>query len=581
MKKYNIISNPIKDLYKIFSLILLITVFSCNEDEFLKEVPLDFYSPENSYVTYDNFESAILNLYVQVRDEIYSNSEEQYFPTLAWGLTELSYPHKDFGASPSISSILLPTNTDVVYGALWQPAYSIIYNANVIIGRADDDASELTDDEKILIKAEAMFFRAYAYKMLANLYGGVPIVLEEITTPKRDFVRASREEVYEQCASDLEYAVANLKDIGDVDDSRISNLVASHVLAEVYISLEDWESAISEASKVIDNSATSLMTERFGSRADEEPNEDMPWVTGGDVYWDLFRKDNQNRSTGNTEALWVLQYAFNVTGGGDGLPGVRCQIPRLWQAKIANDDGSYSMIVPMPNDYYFGRGGGFMRPSHYFFTTLWEKSGYDEDIRNSEYNIVRDIKVNNPDSDHDGKWIIADDLPLSYTSFNDTMRNFWPVVAKASTPGNFPSEYYSDDQTVPGSLTSDGTRLWRDRYVIRLAETYLLRAEAYLGNSEQANAAADINVVRRRANAPEIDASDVDIDYILDERLRELHFEELYILTLGRLGKIVERAQKYNPYVGDSYESYNDLWPIPYDEIEKNTEAVLEQNPGY
>ncbi len=581
MKK-NIINSLIKRTDKPFLFFaLIIMVFSCDEDKFLQETPLDFYSPENSYITYDNFESAILNLYTQVRDNIFTESEDPYFPTLAWGLTELSYPHKDFGASPDISAILLPTNTDVVYGALWQPAYSIIYNTNVIIERADADVSELTDEEKILIKAEAMFFRAYAYKMLANIYGGVPIVLEEISTPKRDFVRASRDEVYGQCASDLEYAVANLKDIGEVDDSRISNLVASHVLAEVYISLEQWGNAISEASKVINNPATALMTERFGSRADEEINEDMPWVSGGDVYWDLFRKGNQNRSSGNTEALWVLQFAFNVTGGGEGLPGVRCQIPRLWQAKITNRDGSNSMIVPLPNDYYFGRGGGFMRPSSYFLNTIWEKSGYDQDMRNSGYNIVRDIKVNNPDSDYDGKWVIADNLPLVYKSYNDTMRNFWPVVAKASTAGKFPTEYYNEDQTVPGSLTSDATRLWRDRYVFRLAETYLLRAEAYLGNNELGKAADDINKVRQRANAPVIKASDVDIDYILDERIRELHFEELYLLTLGRLGKIVERTKKYNPYVGDSYGQYNNLWPIPYDEIEKNTEAELEQNPGY
>ena len=76
-----------------------------------------------------------------------------------------------------------------------------------------------------------------------------------------------------------------------------------------------------------------------------------------------------------------------------------------------------------------------------------------------------------------------------------------------------------------------------DQYVFRLAETYLLRAEAYLGNGDQVNAAADINMVRTRANAPEIDPSMVNIDYILDERIRELYYEELRLLTLTRLGK--------------------------------------------
>lgn len=84
-----------------------------------------------------------------------------------------------------------------------------------------------------------------------------------------------------------------------------------------------------------------------------------------------------------------------------------------------------------------------------------------------------------------------------------------------------------------------------------------------------------------RADAPEVDQSMVDIDYILDERIRELYYEEHRLLTLMRLGKLVERTKNLNPWVGDSYLLHNDLWPIPYDDIEKNIEAVLEQNPGY
>ncbi|MDR1103037.1 MAG: RagB/SusD family nutrient uptake outer membrane protein, partial [Tannerella sp.] len=126
----------------------------------------------------------------------------------------------------------------------------------------------------------------------------------------------------------------------------------------------------------------------------------------------------------------------------------------------------------------------------------------------------------------------------------------------------------------------------------RLAETYLLRAEAYLNKGDKANAAKDINAVRDRSQAPRVDAADVDIDYILDERLRELTFEEFRMLTLCRMGKLVERTKKYNysfngldgnpvESSGMSMEEYHNLWPIPYNEIERNTEAVLEQNPGY
>lgn len=582
MKKYIFITQlKIKTLLKGFIFFTLIIFSACNEDKFLNEVPLDFYSPENSFVTYGNFESAVVNLYNRVRTDFYSEDNARTFPSLSWSGTEIAYTHKDLGLVPNWGALLLPTNSSVVYESVWKPAYRVIYDCNVIIGRADSEISEMTDTETTLIKAEASFFRGYAYKMLAELYGGVPIVLEEVTTPKRDFTRASRQEVYEQSAVDLKFAAENLLPIGEVDDSRISNLVAWHFLSEVYICLGKWQEAIDAASAVIDNPATALMTERFGTRVNETPDPNMPWVTGGDVYWDLFRQGNQNRSTGNTEAIWVIQYEFNVPGGADGFNLERTIVPRLWQAKVKNNDGSVVPMVPYPNTYYFGRGSGFVRPSHYFYETIWQKSGYDQDIRNSEFNIVRDFTVDNPASDYNGKWLFKDNVPIALNSANDTTRNFFPVIAKASTPGKHPTELYHTDQTVPGSLTNDAKLTYRDQYAARLAETYLLRAEAYLGNNNKDKAAEDINALRRRSMAPEIDASMVDIDYILDERMRELYFEEFRLLTLTRLGKLVERTKNLNPWVGDTYLPHNNLWPIPYDDIEKNIEAELEQNPGY
>lgn len=151
-------------------------------------------------------------------------------------------------------------------------------------------------------------------------------------------------------------------------------------------------------------------------------------------------------------------------------------------------------------------------------------------------------------------------------------------IAKTASLGDHPPEVFIEDQTVPGSLTgASGPSLiaHRDEYHIRLAETYLLRAEAYLGNNDLINAAEDINVVRRRSEVSEISASDVDIDYILDERLRELYTEEFRLLTLTRLGKLAERTAKYNPVIG-TYAEHNNLWPIPASEIEKKIMAPLE-----
>ena len=581
MKYNNIHKIRRKFLYITGSfLVIAMILSSCDEEEFLKTEPVDFYSPTNSFVTASDYDAALLDLYSRVRDNFNQGDSEDEFPAAAIQSTDMMYNHKNIGQFKPMSETLLPTNS-IVYDVLWDPAYRIIFGANAIIERAASGDNEMTAEEVSSVAAEAKFFRGYMYKMLANLYGGVPLIIEEVSEPKRDFVRASRAEVYEQAASDLEDAAAGLGNIDDVAGERVSNLAAYHLLSEVYISLGRWQDAISAASTVIDHPSTALMTERFGSLAGETFL--IPEYPTN-VYWDLFRQDNQNRSSGNTEAIWVLQYKWALPGGGDNGGGgpllERIFSPRAWQAKVENNDGSTSPLVPKPNAYTAGRSSGFVAPSWWFKQTLWEQSGFDQDMRNADCNIVRDFLVRNPSSDHNGLFIFADNLPIAMKSLNDTTRNMFPWFAKVSTPGQQPAELFVENPSVEGEV-SYSHHAFRDVYAIRLAETYLLRAEAHLGAGSTTNAAADINVVRGRAEAPPVDPAQVDIDYILDERARELYIEEFRLLTLCRLGKLVDRTRRLNPLIGDGYADHNDLYPIPYSEIEKNIEAVLEQNPGY
>jgi len=164
--------------------------------------------------------------------------------------------------------------------------------------------------------------------------------------------------------------------------------------------------------------------------------------------------------------------------------------------------------------------------------------------------------------------------------FDTKERDFYPFLMKSTTPGNHP-EQLIDQNTGLIINNNNGGSTCTDQYYARLAETYLIRAEAYLGKGDKANAAADVNMVRERAHATPVSTADVDIDYILDERLRELALEEQRRLTLSRLGKCYERTVKYNTWDGPTIEPHNELFPIPYSEIERNTGAVLEQNPGY
>lgn len=564
-----------KILASISCVVFLSVSFSCKD--VLEEKPLDFYSPENSFVSYDDYQRGLTDLYAKVRTICYAGTE--YKPYLT--ATDIAQDGRyqltaRFGGH---TNYLVPTNSDVLLH--WRSWYKIVSNANTIIGRVSNSA--LTDDEKTLVTAEAKFFRAFAYRFLVYLWGGVPLMTEEVSAPKTDFVRASKTEVLEQIISDATEAANNLPPINQVTDGKVSNLVAQQLLAETYIALERYDEAIAAASAVINDPNTDLMQNRFGSMAAQNPQDELlKFTQTGDVYWDLFRVGNQNRGSGNREALWVIQYEPDIPGGvlssaggyAHGHTLERVAGPASWLT-LRDPDGEEGVIgVPMSDYNTGGAGVSLMMNTDFFLYDLWE-SDWDNDIRNAPHNIIRDLVYTNPASAWYGKSAV--DNPGS-TLIEQPWR-WYPHLSKVTTPGQHPDGVYEDKSR--GIIKNTAGGLYRDRYMMRLAETYLLRAEAYLGKGDQQGAANDINEVRQRANAGPVEAGDVTLDYILDERARELVYEEHRRITLHRTGKLVERVRKYNTVNKDEIQDYHQLWPIPYSEIEANKDAVLEQNPGY
>lgn len=539
---------------------------ACDEDTWLEETPLDFYSPETSFTEPGHFNSAVARLYRNHRDKwVTPPVDRNMILHGTWADNLYSF----YPQNSSAQDAIVPENVDVRYQ--WEESFKHIFSANVIINRITDEKINFkTENERAILNAEAHFHRAFAYHNLCVLYGGVPLVLEEISSPKRDFVRASKEEIWAQVISDLEFAIANLPYVTDLkEDGRLTKAAAYHLLTEVYVINEEWDKAINAASAVIDDPNYELMTERFGTRKDEP----------GDVFWDLFRRDNQNRHGRgglNKEGIWVSQYEYLVPGGGKNLLQTRAYGQWYWQ--LAGKDG-----VPLffgHSSQNGGRSFGWAANNDFINFTIWEDDW--DDMRNSENNIRRQLVADNPNSAYYGQ-IITEDMIESPGPYHEFWRPFW---AKYVPFNNFPDEVITNNP-YPGATASGANGAFTDSYVYRLAETYLLRAEAYLGKGQLELAATDINVVRARANADPVSPADVDIDYILDERLRELCYEEKRVLTLMRTGKMVERAQLHNPHHNGKYASFkvpdrvNTIWPIPASEIERNTEAVLEQNPGY
>lgn len=571
------LNKIIKFGFVLFTGVLLST--GCGK-QFLDEKPLDFYTPDNALLTKSDFQSSLNNLYNRFRSILFgginldANFAFRYATDFAVNATDYNPPVK----LNDYKNTMVPEF--FVVSEIWNAFYKIILNANVIVDRAEA-SSQLSDEDKAEFMGEGLFFRALSYKILANLYGGVPLILNEVKEPGRDYVRASREEVYKQCADDLEKAAAFLKNVDEAESGKVNKQAAEHVLSEVYISLDDLDLAIATASKVIDYPGVAIMTTRFGRHANDP----------GDVYRDLFELDNQSRTSGNKEALFVIKTTFqNKASLRDFTQWA--MVPDMGnlrvQAKAA--DGSIQTFPAIMgyNDKWSGRGVGWMRPTSHFLYEIWG----DNDMRNSAYNIIRDFRMdglpaNSPDF---GKWYVEDGFAAKTTYFGDTIRNWFPIIKKVTlSEGDFPTEYYKigpdgkpQESPLGGTiLTNDSQNSFKDAYFIRLAETYLLRAEAYIKKGDKQKAADDINVLRARANTSLASAAEMDLAYLLDERLRELYGEELRMVTLTRMGELYERDVKYNEKSGQTIQPYHNLWPIPFSEIERNTGAELSQNPGY
>lgn len=525
---------------------------SCEGDNLLNESPKSSVSSATILTNQAGFEAYLVGLVRNAREEL-TLGDDDYFITNFAG-TDIGEDAAEERAEARnwISSLTpqsFPMGDITTY---WNWAYGeMIVQANTIIQAAQNpDINDIWENEaqKNTVIAEARFFRGYAYNFLANLWGGVPIVDEIRSEPKFDYTRASRNEVYEFAKNDLEFAAEWLpKVVENGQDGRATSAMANHLLTEVYISLAQYNDAIESASKVINSSNYQLMTERFGSNVDEP----------GDVYSDLHQAGNHRRSSGNLESLYIWQFENFIDGGGGNRNG-NAYIRNLgpFQVRVSSPDGFSN--VPTAE---LGRGVGHTRPTNYSLYEIWKD---ESDLRNSEYNFRRTFYYNNPNSSFFGQEIDPENF-----SAGDKLRALYFYPRKIEGP---PWE---------GRITSG--RINKDVYVYRLAETYLLRAEAYFKAGDNQRAANDINVVRSRANVSPIDAGEVTIEFLLDERARELMFETSRKRTLMRMGILVERVRKWAllEEPKQTIQDYHNLWPIPQEAIDANFGAELEQNPGY
>ena len=571
-----------KKLNIFFYILLISSVFSCDKS-FVEIKPLSIFTPESIYKDEIGFQGVLVSLRKGLRFEYYGQVAAIGCELISSDIAITA--NKGADAIHNFNTQLMPTGTGGTFNffELWDAAYNQIRNANVILARINQAVIKNETLKKEII-AEAMFHRSYWYYRLVHVFGDVPFLSREYTEPKIDFYTHARKSILNKSQEDMNYAVQNLP--LTVQPGAVSRAAGFHLLTKICLANSKFSEAVTAASAAISGGNT-LMTGRFGQVASDAKY---------NVIWDLHQKENKSLAA-NKEALLVVQDKFGfpdamVTGG---TAAMRRYTPCWWNNYIRDPDGKNAMTDASGNSYtiLWGRGVGYVRPVNYFNYDIWkDKTDLRHDTLMNWFPTSKYV-YNLASSKYFGKRV-----QIKYSNATDTIHCWFP----------FPYyKVYVPDEEVPLQPVGGHS----DWYVFRLGETYLLRAEAYYWQGDLANAAKDINAVRNRANAASITAAEVDINYILDERARELYAEEPRKTELTRIAFIMADNKKFG-YTIESFttknywydrimeknsfykagnilwgtnvyklSSFHVLWPIPASAIESNAGGVINQNIGY
>ncbi|MCW0484555.1 RagB/SusD family nutrient uptake outer membrane protein [Gaoshiqia sediminis] len=620
----------------------------CSED-FLKPDPLSFYEPTATFSTESGLQAAMaicdrhLKLYYATdHNEMLSLGTEYMFSELM-----VASATDKRSMLCDVANMLTPTSDDASLNNLdrnnsiwyfWKETYNGIMYANTVI-QFVDDVEGLDETTRNAYKGRAYFHRAFRYLSLVFQYGDVPLITKVIEVPKQNYKSTKRDAILEMITQDLEFAVQWVPDQKDMPLIGMVNKGACRMLlAKCYLALGEYEKAKAQTDILIDGSGYSLMQNNFGTFNDG--GEPETWPITRNVIWDLHRAENKLISA-NSEVIMGIPNRGADAESFVKMLTMRILYPFLFNSMLKTKDGKQALLNLRRNhadynpqyDYMrsFGRGIATFRPTYFHTHTLWKVNGVADntDLRhNSEVgNWVRmeDYRVNNKASSEFGNPITLFDDNGNLLC-GDTIRRWFDVPHY---------KLFLDDPVNEANISgSDGLRGATnggiaDWYLYRLAEAYLLRAEAkYYINPNDATIKDDLNALRTRAKCSELYEGSVTIGDIMNERARELYWEEWRNVELTRVSLCLARSGQpdewgntyslddfdkqsgtdngggsywyqrivhYSMYnkgpiqinaTGNSNPNYtmdkkNIYWPIPYAAITANNKGELSQNYGY
>ncbi|MBN3518917.1 RagB/SusD family nutrient uptake outer membrane protein [Algoriphagus lutimaris] len=448
---------------------------------------------------------------------------------------------------------------------LWDEFYSGINTCNAVIDRS----AEVTGvPQEVLLQriSEAKFIRAHHYFILVQLFGGVDLQLSETSVPTKEVTRASVAAVYSAIIQDLEEAIPNLEAKAKSSDyGRATKPAAEHLLGRVYLT-----KATSEAGEASDYAKAETL---FQSVIDNYGFALLP--NFGDVH--AFGNEI------NEEVIWSTQYTYDplTTGGGN-----NSHVFFLME---------YDVQPGMQRDVFNGRPFKRFRPTDYTLNVIFGDRENDSRYKNSFVDFFQSNKPGTYNTTFDKSketvTFAAGDTTIWLPGYNMSESERAKYPYQVLTPELYTERLFPGLKKHKDPGRADRTQFagGRDYIAFRLADTYLMLAEAQFRQGKIAAATENINMVRRRAAFPgkeaamEISESELTFEFITEERERELLGEQSRWLDLKRWGILVERVRAYNPQGAPNIQDFHVLRPIPQNQIDRaeGNASAFPQNPGY
>lgn len=626
----------------------IMLISSCSKD-FLKPNPLSIYEPAATFSTESGLMSAMaicdrhLKLYwATEHNEMLTLGTEYIFSELmVAGATDKRNMLCD------VANMLTPTSETGLQNLdrtnsiwyYWQETYKGISYANTII-QFVDRVEGLDENIKNAYKGRAYFHRAFRYMALVFQFGDIPLVSKLLEVPKQNYRSTERDAILQMLIQDMEFAVDWVPTQQETNLIGLVNKGACRMLlTKLYLAMGEYQKAKDQTDILINQSGYSLMTNTFGTF--NPGGEARTWPITRNVIWDMHRAENKLIAA-NREVIMGMPNRGSDAESFSQMLTMRILYPFVFDNRVQAPDGRQAMLNVRRNsgdynplyDYMrsFGRGIATFRPTYFQTHAVWNVNGQVDatDLRHSSSsgNWIRmeDYKVNNKASAQFGQNLTLFHPTTGALLCSDTIRRWFDVPHY---------KFFLNDPVNEANIVgSDGLRGATnggiaDWYLYRLAEAYLLRAEAkYYLNPNDGTIKDDLNIIRQRAQCTQLYQGAVTIGDIMNERARELYWEEWRNVELKRVSLCLARSgrpdewgntyslanfdkqsgtddaggsywyQRINHYsmynkgpiqinaTGNSNPNYtmdkkNMYWPIPYAAITANTKGVLSQNFGY